>query len=428
MERWKREVVMVDPKKLIPHPRRGEGGPRYDSDEAMKNLPMNMVALQADILENGIELPLLVQEGTNILITGHFRRMVALEVGWAEIPVYYLQVTDHEAYEMMMQDNFKRNDKMAQDRMAISRNVGLLFHRYGIPTEENRVQLTNSETGNIENVESVRSADVTLGSGGKNKNPSIAFLVKKHLNISRTLIYDYLSLLNLIPELQGLSSEDRMGFRASVKVSKLDPDVQMEFYKRFGDADRITDNMVNLFLAQWETAVASANSLVRVEVNEQAKARETAKKKSGSKNPTKDVATEQATAQLTIPLDELESGAPVVSKTLDEILKEDPGKKEQIKQTALEHLDDLDSMKQMNVVRFNNVIQRNLQIVRRMFTDINQAWTNEVMDYYSQPGEAPFEENNDVRQLRAQVHQISDLMDAIVSMKHYVPDEIEAKG
>ncbi len=253
-------------------------------------------------------------------------------------------------------------------------------------------------------------------------------LVKKHLNVSRALVYDYLSLLNLIPELQAITSEDRIGFKASVKVSKLDPEVQTEFYKRFGGEDRITDTMVNLFLAQWETAVASANSLVRVEVNEQAKARETAKKKSGSKNPTKDVATEQATAQLTIPLDELESGAPVVSKTLDEILKEDPGKKEQIKQTALEHLDDLDSMKQMNVVRFNNVIQRNLQIVRRMFTDINQAWTNEVMDYYSQPGEAPFEENNDVRQLRAQVHQISDLMDAIVSMKHYVPDEIEAKG
>ena len=185
---------------------------------------------------------------------------------------------------------------------------------------------------------------------------------------------------------------------------------------------------MNLFLTQWETAVASANSLVRVEVNEQAKAREAAKKKSGSKSSSKDVATEQDTAQLTIPLDELELGAPVGSKTLEEILKEDPGKKEQIRQTALEHLDDLDSMKQMNVVRFNNVIQRNLQIVQRMFSDINQAWTNEVMDYYHQPGEAPFEENNEVRQLRAQTHQIADLMDAIASMKHYVPDEIEAKG
>ncbi len=422
MERWKREVVMVDPKQLIPHPRRGEGGPRYDSDEGMKNLPMNMVALQADILENGIELPLLVQEETNILIAGHFRRMVALEVGWAEIPVYYLQVTDREAYEMMMQDNFKRNDKMAQDRMAISRNVGLLVHRHDIPVEGISVHSRDTNTGNN------GSPSTDKGGYSVSGKESISALVRKHFNISRRAMYDYLSLLNLVPELQALSSEDRIGFRASVKVSKLDPEVQMEFYKRFGNEDRITDNMVSLFLTQWEVAVASANSLVRVEVNEQAKAHEAVKKKPGSKSSSKDVATEQTTAQLTIPLDALESNVPVAPKTLDEILKEDPGKKEQIKQTALEHLDDLDSMKQMNVVRFNNVIQRNLQIVQRMFTDINQAWTNEVMDYYGQPGETPFEENNEVRQLRAQAHQIADLMDAIASMKHYVPDETEAKG
>ena len=418
MERWKREVVMVDPKRLIPHPRRGEGGPRYDSDDGMKNLPMNMAALKADIVANGIELPLLVQEETNILITGHFRRMVALEVGWAQVPVHYLAVTDHEAFEMMMQDNWTRNDRITQDRIAVAKNVGLIFERYGL----------NDENDASEAEESGRGADTQSGINSKQRKSSMRSLVKKHLNVSRALVYDYLSLLNLIPELQAVTSEDRIGFKASVKVSKLDPEVQMEFYKRFGNKDRITDTMMNLFLTQWETAVASANSLVRVEVNEQAKAREAAKKKSGSKSSSKDVATEQDTAQLTIPLDELELGAPVGSKTLEEILKEDPGKKEQIRQTALEHLDDLDSMKQMNVVRFNNVIQRNLQIVQRMFSDINQAWTNEVMDYYHQPGEAPFEENNEVRQLRAQTHQIADLMDAIASMKHYVPDEIEAKG
>ncbi len=416
MERWKREVVMVDPKKLIPHPRRDEGGPRFDTKEALENLPMNLAALQADLLANGIELPLLVQEGTNILITGHFRRTVALQADWTEVPVHFLSITDEDAYEMMMQDNWKRNDRLSQDRLAVARNVKLVVERYKLAKE----------------ITGVHAVDSDIKKNILDLDKAIVDLLRKHFNISKSLIYDYLSLLNLVPELQVLSSENRMGMRASVKVSKLEPEVQAEFYKRFGEEERITDSMVDLFLAQWEVAVASANSLVRVEVNEQAQAlaENAAQKKPGAakKAGSKDVAVDQPTAQLTIPLDEQNSDTPVYPKLIDQILEEDPGKKEQIKQTALEHLDDLDSMVRMNVRRFDTTVSRVLQTMERQFTDLNKAWTNEVMDHYGTPHERGFVHNTEVRALQRKAHQIADLMDAIVSMKHYVPDEIEAKG
>ncbi len=48
-------IQWVNPQDLIPHPRRSEAGPRYDTEEALQNFSLKYAILQADIESNGIK-------------------------------------------------------------------------------------------------------------------------------------------------------------------------------------------------------------------------------------------------------------------------------------------------------------------------------------------------------------------------------------
>ncbi|GMA59435.1 hypothetical protein GCM10025858_39390 [Alicyclobacillus sacchari] len=203
---WKRDVVMVNPNELIPHPRRDEAGERYDTPEAMDNLPTNLVSLQANILQNGIREPLLVQRSTNILMTGHFRRAVAIQAGWTEVPVQYLDVTDEEAYAIMLADNWERNTGIMDDYMAVARNMFYFALRLKLLDEidDDSVDMSPS-----------REREGTIPSFSS----EIVHLVSKKFERSRAVVRKHFALLKLIPELQHWISEKKIGFEGGAMLA-----------------------------------------------------------------------------------------------------------------------------------------------------------------------------------------------------------------
>ncbi len=221
-------VVQVDPRTLIPHPRRNEAGERYDTDEAYENLPAHLVALQANIMENGIREPLLVQAGTNILLTGHFRREVAIRAEWETVPCQALDVGDDEAYMIMMTDNWERNSAIMDDPMAIAKNMSYVAYRLKIETEDYQSRVRKGEISTFSN--------------------EVIGKVAENFNKSRATVYKYFQLLSLVDALQQWVSNAKMSMEAALSLCNKPEDVQRAFAIDFTDSKKITVADVKSYL------------------------------------------------------------------------------------------------------------------------------------------------------------------------------------
>lgn len=239
---WTRDIVMVNPNELVPHPRRDEAGERYDTPEAMDNLPTNLVSLQANILQNGIREPLLVQRSTNILMTGHFRRAVAIQAGWTEVPVQYLDVTDEEAYAIMLADNWERNTGIMEDYMAVARNMFYFALR---------LKLLNEIDDDSVDISPSRKQEGTVPSFSS----EIVHLVSKKFERSRAVVRKHFALLKLIPELQHWISEKKIGFEGGAMLAGMSEQAQRDFMRDYADWPKISDSDIKAFRNTWESIV-----------------------------------------------------------------------------------------------------------------------------------------------------------------------------
>ena len=98
------EVVLIDPRILKPHPEYHKAHTELPStDPRYEFIKMSVQAM-------GIETALHVQTGTNIILAGHLRQRIALELDLKEVPVVYYDVDDNEARYMMVVDNLLRKD------------------------------------------------------------------------------------------------------------------------------------------------------------------------------------------------------------------------------------------------------------------------------------------------------------------------------
>ena len=98
------EVVLVDPRILKPHPEYHKAHTELPStDPRYEFIKMSVQAM-------GIETALHVQTGTNIILAGHLRQRIALELDLKEVPVVYYDVDDNKARYMMVIDNYQRID------------------------------------------------------------------------------------------------------------------------------------------------------------------------------------------------------------------------------------------------------------------------------------------------------------------------------
>ena len=243
MSEWKQEIVMMNPNELQPHPRRDEAGKNYATKEGLEELPPELIALQANILANGIQVPLVVQEGTNILITGHFRRAVAIEGGIEEVPVRYLTIDDDDAYMIMMSDNWERNSAIMDDPVAVAKNM--LYFAY-------RMKLENDEEikgYDYNNFISVREKQFSSFSETVMKN------VGKKFDKSRASVRKHYQLLKLIPELQKWVSQKKIGFEGGTVLAGLDADAQESFVHDYQDAKRVADSEIKAFRDTVKTLV-----------------------------------------------------------------------------------------------------------------------------------------------------------------------------
>ncbi|MCL6441863.1 MAG: ParB N-terminal domain-containing protein [Alicyclobacillus sp.] len=218
-------VVMVDPQVLTPHPDRTKAGTVLTEADGKYQF------IRATIVEHGIEDPLKVQTGTNIIIGGHTRHRIALELGLPEVPVTYYDVDDETARYMMVVDNHKRiGDE--QDAMKLAWTFKVVVEKEGFKHGGNRRGISSSPEDNLK--------------------PKSLSEIASFFDLKQAHFIRYLDLLRLIPALQRLVSEQKIGVKAGSILAHLSPENQQKVFQSitpeaFDPDYRLTENEAKSF-------------------------------------------------------------------------------------------------------------------------------------------------------------------------------------
>ena len=178
-------VVNVPVDELHEHPRNELYKTPLQEDEDEYRM------MVASIRTDGLRHPLLVQQGTNTVISGHTRLRIVRSLGWAEVPVRYMDVDNEVAETMLVADNLERAGK-ERDLIKLARAMERLYARY------------TAESGRREALSQL----------------SEVFAVQER-QLDR-----HRSLLKLIRPLQTLVSEEHIGLKAGAALSALSTDEQ----------------------------------------------------------------------------------------------------------------------------------------------------------------------------------------------------------
>ena len=215
------DIVYVDPTTLKPHPDRTKAGTILSEDDGKYKL------LAVSIREDGIQDPLKVQKGTNNIIGGHHRWKIAIAMGMKEVPVRYYDVNDDEARLMMVMDNHKRiGDE--KDPMKLAWTFQVVVSKRGFARGGDRAR--------------------------EDKSKQTLEELAQFFDMKRTHFIRYLDLLKLIPELQRLVSEQKIGIKAGSILSKLSPQNQRKVY----------ESIPNSRKPDWRMTEAEARNLANV--------------------------------------------------------------------------------------------------------------------------------------------------------------------
>lgn len=186
---------MIAPKLLKRHPRHGH----YHTSFA--EMPELYGYIKEDILTNGIVTPLLVQAKTNVIMDGHMRYEIALDLNMAEVPVRLSNAGDEEAELALVDENRKRQSQ-ERDPIRIARQIALLKDAKG---------LSNGRHSN--------SDKLTMDE------------MAKELGLKSRQLYKYLRLIRLTPEFQRFVSMGLLGIKSAVDISYLPWEDQKYFYE-----------------------------------------------------------------------------------------------------------------------------------------------------------------------------------------------------
>jgi hypothetical protein len=85
------QVEYVDPARLVPHPDNPNRG--------------NLESIITSMRRNGFYGALVVQRSSGYVIAGNHRLQAAKEIGYGEVPVLYVDVSDAKAREILIADN-----------------------------------------------------------------------------------------------------------------------------------------------------------------------------------------------------------------------------------------------------------------------------------------------------------------------------------
>ncbi|MCI0184633.1 ParB N-terminal domain-containing protein [Sulfoacidibacillus ferrooxidans] len=120
-------IVHVNPRELLPHPEYS----KYHSDRIQ--LASDYERIKDSIHKNGIREPLIAIEGSNILVCGHKRRMISIELGLDTVPVVYEVIEEEKSIERMVEDNLSRTQS-EKDPIIIGEIVVLAKKYMGLLT------------------------------------------------------------------------------------------------------------------------------------------------------------------------------------------------------------------------------------------------------------------------------------------------------
>ena len=242
---WPYEVVMVDPKILQPHPQYALYNPDPDgkstqtaaSKESQTRMEKRVrvsswestyARIKANVELYGIREPLRVQMGTQIILCGHKRCKIAVELGFETVPVIYETLDDEAAVDLMVSDNFSR---AFEERSPIKR--ARIYKKakdmYGYP----------------------RGGDwrSKFRSGTWKKLDEIAEMCSTTL----ARFKDHLRLLNLIVPLQQLVDQEVISVHGGSLLARLPRDAQKQFAKSVrGIEIDIPDRQIQVFRATWD--------------------------------------------------------------------------------------------------------------------------------------------------------------------------------
>ena len=172
----------------------------------------------ASIRTDGLRHPLLVQQGTNTVISGHTRLRIVRSLGWSEVPVRYMDVDNESAETMLVADNLERAGK-ERDLIKLARAIDRLYSRYTVKSGRKEALSQLSEVFSVQ---------------------------ERQLDRHR-------SLLKLIRPLQTLVSEDHIGVKAGAALSTLSTDEQevlLEYLRELAKEKdwRLTESQAKLYM------------------------------------------------------------------------------------------------------------------------------------------------------------------------------------
>lgn len=109
---------------------------QYISPSLLKNNPINnffsnesseyFESLKKDIIERGIIVPLIAKKD-NILVSGHNRLQIAIELGFLSVPVQYIlqELSEQEERGFVFKDNILRRQLSATDKEELIKRLYL---------------------------------------------------------------------------------------------------------------------------------------------------------------------------------------------------------------------------------------------------------------------------------------------------------------
>ena len=189
-EEQKFQVANVEIRKLSEHP----ANERYKTPLSRDSEEYQL--MRASMAEYGLRNPILVQESTDIVISGHTRLRIARELGWTTIPVRYIAIDDEAAETMLIQDNIERAGA-EPDLVKRARAVVRLYMEH--------------------------EAAVNRGEA--------IHQVAKRFGIKQRQLDRLRNVLDLIEPLQDLVSQGKIGLKTVDVIAKLDEEEQAELYR-----------------------------------------------------------------------------------------------------------------------------------------------------------------------------------------------------
>lgn len=124
-------TLFVDTQTLKPHPRNEDyWTPLADTSD-------KYLILRESTDRNGIQVPLKVQRNSNMVLSGHTRLRIANDLGFLQVPVDYLDVSDAEAEGILVRENFERRPD-EKNPMKIAKQLGVMRDVLGMSHSSER--------------------------------------------------------------------------------------------------------------------------------------------------------------------------------------------------------------------------------------------------------------------------------------------------